>query len=188
MNERSFIMKTNQKDHIMETALRLFAEKGYGSTSIATIAREAGVAQGLMYNYFTSKEDLLLAILETGFADVQASMSAYREKLPPKKALALHVESTFALVAANKNFWRLFHAIKMQEAVQQFLDKDYAKARDYIIGTLAQNFKTLGYAHPTEEAKLFFTLIDGLVVNHLMAPKYFPLASIKKILFQKYKI
>ena len=77
VNERSFIMKTNQKEHIMETALQLFASKGYGQTSIALIAREAGVAQGLMYNYFDSKEALLLAIMEQGFAGVQESMAVY---------------------------------------------------------------------------------------------------------------
>ena len=145
VNERSFIMKTNQKEHIMETALQLFACKGYGQTSIALIAREAGVAQGLMYNYFDSKEALLLAIMEQGFAGVQESMAVY--------------------AGTHKNFWKLFHAIKMQEQVQQFLDAEYAHAKSFIIKTLSGNFKKLGYDKPTDEAKLFFVMIDGLVVH-----------------------
>lgn len=188
MNECSFIMKSNQKNHIMETALQLFAAKGYGNTSIAAIARSAGVAQGLMYNFFDSKEALLHDIMEQGFSGVQATMQFYTQSLTAKKALVLHVEATFAHVSANKAFWQLFHAIKMQEQVQQYLHTDYAVARDFILKTLATNFKKLGYAKPNDEAKLFFAMIDGLVVNFLMAPKTFSLNNIKKIIFQKYKI
>ena len=50
---------------LIETALQLFAEKGVDNTSIKDIARAAGVAQGLLYHYFASKEDLLWRVLET---------------------------------------------------------------------------------------------------------------------------
>ncbi|MFF4749360.1 TetR/AcrR family transcriptional regulator [Streptomyces sp. NPDC002514] len=44
---------------ILETALRLFTEQGYDETSIAQIAREAGVSQRTLFRYFGTKEDLL---------------------------------------------------------------------------------------------------------------------------------
>ncbi|MEV0234115.1 helix-turn-helix domain-containing protein [Nonomuraea sp. NPDC050786] len=44
---------------ILETALRLFTEQGYDQTSIAQIAREAGVSQRTLFRYFGTKEDLL---------------------------------------------------------------------------------------------------------------------------------
>lgn len=50
---------------LIEAALHLFAEKGVDSTSIKDIAREARVAQGLLYHYFTGKDDLLWRVLET---------------------------------------------------------------------------------------------------------------------------
>lgn len=49
---------------LIEAALYLFAQKGVGGTSIKDIAREAGVAQGLLYHYFASKDDLLWGVLE----------------------------------------------------------------------------------------------------------------------------
>lgn len=47
-----------RKQEILDTAIRLFYEKGYEKTSIADIAKEINVAQGLCYRYFPSKEVL----------------------------------------------------------------------------------------------------------------------------------
>jgi AcrR family transcriptional regulator len=44
---------------ILATALRLFTEQGYDETSIAQIAREAGVSQRTLFRYFGAKEDLI---------------------------------------------------------------------------------------------------------------------------------
>ncbi|AZP14851.1 TetR/AcrR family transcriptional regulator [Streptomyces aquilus] len=44
---------------ILETALRLFTQQGYDETTIAQIAREAGVSQRTLFRYFGTKEDLL---------------------------------------------------------------------------------------------------------------------------------
>ena len=47
-----------RRQEILETAIRLFYEKGYEKTSISDIAKEMNVAQGLCYRYFPSKEAL----------------------------------------------------------------------------------------------------------------------------------
>jgi TetR/AcrR family transcriptional regulator, fatty acid metabolism regulator protein len=49
---------------ILDAALRTFAGRGYTDTKVAEIASEAGVAEGTLYNYFQSKEELLLALFD----------------------------------------------------------------------------------------------------------------------------
>src|SRR3954468_14662114 len=44
---------------ILQTALRLFTQQGYDETTIAQIAREAGVSQRTLFRYFGTKEDLI---------------------------------------------------------------------------------------------------------------------------------
>jgi AcrR family transcriptional regulator len=51
---------------IMEAAVRIFGRTGFSATKIADIATEAGVATGTLYNYFSSKEDIFLSILDDG--------------------------------------------------------------------------------------------------------------------------
>lgn len=45
------------------TAMRLFSEKGYESTSVADILRAAGANSGSLYHFFATKQDLLIAVL-----------------------------------------------------------------------------------------------------------------------------
>ena len=61
-NQRELQAQERRKQ-LIDTACRLFAEKGMENTSIKDIAAEANVAQGLIYHYFDSKEDLLWAII-----------------------------------------------------------------------------------------------------------------------------
>jgi len=53
-----------RKRQILETAMRLFYEKGYENTSLEDIAGELHVVKGLCYRYFASKQVLLDAVLD----------------------------------------------------------------------------------------------------------------------------
>lgn len=54
-----------RRSQILETALRLFALHGFNGVSTKQIAQEVGIAEGLIFHYFASKEDLLNAVIET---------------------------------------------------------------------------------------------------------------------------
>ncbi|HEX4481957.1 MAG TPA: TetR/AcrR family transcriptional regulator [Rudaea sp.] len=55
---------TSTRDRLVFAALRLFAEKGYGSTSVADVRQAADVHSGSLYHFFPGKQELLLAVLE----------------------------------------------------------------------------------------------------------------------------
>lgn len=57
----------NTKRRIFETAVKLFAEKGYESTGIEEITAVAGYAKGALYYHFETKEDLFDLLLEEGY-------------------------------------------------------------------------------------------------------------------------
>lgn len=61
-----------RKQEILDAAVKLFGEKGYDKTSISDIAQTLGVAQGLCYRYFPSKEALFESAVDH-YADLQVS-------------------------------------------------------------------------------------------------------------------
>ena len=54
----------DRRQHLIETAIRLFTEGSYRGTTTAEIARAAGVSEPILYRHFASKRDLYLAALE----------------------------------------------------------------------------------------------------------------------------
>ncbi len=53
-----------RREQIVEAATRVFAQKGFSRATTREVAREAGVSEGTIYNYFEDKDALLMAILE----------------------------------------------------------------------------------------------------------------------------
>lgn len=63
-------MARNNKDELIrQAAIRVFAHEGFHRARMETIAHEAGVAVGTIYNYFESKRDVLLAVFEVEFEE-----------------------------------------------------------------------------------------------------------------------
>jgi TetR/AcrR family fatty acid metabolism transcriptional regulator len=54
----------NNRSAILNAALTIFVTRGYHDTKVSEIATQAGVAEGTLYNYFVSKEELLLALFD----------------------------------------------------------------------------------------------------------------------------
>lgn len=66
--------------HIIEASGVVLASQGYANTSIKDIAREAGVAQGLIHYYFGSKQELVLAVLREACGEMlEATRRSFRE-------------------------------------------------------------------------------------------------------------
>ncbi len=62
---------------ILRAAVKLFSERGYYTTTIQQIAREAGVSIGLIYQYFGDKDDIL-------FLSLKLVLETYENEIPPR--------------------------------------------------------------------------------------------------------
>src|SRR5690349_23604275 len=58
------------RDRLIQTAMKLFWEKGYGSTSVADLLQAANVNSGSLYHFFPGKQDVLLAVLDAYLAGI----------------------------------------------------------------------------------------------------------------------
>lgn len=64
---------------IVEAAIRLFAHHGFDRTSTATIAKEAGVSQGIIFHYFETKEKLFWTVVLEGAEETDNQKKVFEE-------------------------------------------------------------------------------------------------------------
>jgi AcrR family transcriptional regulator len=78
LTDRS-IASEERRRQILDAAVRTFAAKGYHGSRVGDIAEEAGVAYGLVYHYFDSKEDVLETIFRETWTELLAAIRDVEE-------------------------------------------------------------------------------------------------------------
>ncbi len=169
----------------MQTALKLFAQKGYESTSVRDIAKEAGISGGLLYNYFKQgKDELLKSIFLEGFGVIKAMFKKDRHR-----ALTLEVflQNTFRLIRRHPDFWRLFYSLRMSAIVQDLLEEEV----DEMVVFVHYHFQTLLQSTKVEanssEAHILFATVDGLINHYIFQGEQYPIVKVIQRLVAKYQ-
>lgn len=85
------------RDRLVFAAMKLFGEKGYLSTSVQDILREAGANAGSLYHAFPTKQDVLVAVLDLYRQGIEPMLLA-----PAWEGVTDPVEKVFALLAAYR--------------------------------------------------------------------------------------
>jgi AcrR family transcriptional regulator len=84
--------KEQRPDEVLQAALKVFVEKGFGAARLEDIAAEAGISKGTIYLYFASKEDVFEALVQETLKPNLAAMAAAIESFKGSNAeLLRHV-------------------------------------------------------------------------------------------------
>jgi AcrR family transcriptional regulator len=98
-----------RRNQLIDTALSLFAEKGFENTTIKDLSEAAGVAQGLIYHYYDSKEELLFAAVDKhGFLPEMRRILSASYGRPADEVLLEIANGFYALLEENRNLVRVF--------------------------------------------------------------------------------
>ncbi|MFA3782408.1 TetR/AcrR family transcriptional regulator [Melioribacteraceae bacterium 4301-Me] len=184
--EQNKEIREKTKKIILDSALKLFVEKGFQSTSMSDIAKEAGVSKGLAYNYFDSKQHIVEAILKYLMELVyQAYVPVYEEKDPYIK-LEKMIDITFDWIRQNFDFWKMLFTFWLQpeiiETSAQFM-KDFIKE---MFGLIENIFKEIGVKNYVAEARIIGAIFDGVGVDYLLDTENYPLDEVAKLLKARY--
>jgi AcrR family transcriptional regulator len=113
---------TRQK--IVEAALHLFEKKGFDQTTTKAIARRAGTAEGTVFNYFPTKEDIALHFFSEELDHVIAAVrgNPRLRKAPLEEKLFALIQSQFEYLAPYDRFIgaALVHALKPSSKLGPF--------------------------------------------------------------------
>lgn len=75
----------NSRGRIIEKANRLFYTKGYNQTSFADIAADVGITKGNLHYHFSSKDDLLVSVIDYRLEMITEQLSQWEEQFPDAK-------------------------------------------------------------------------------------------------------
>jgi AcrR family transcriptional regulator len=169
-------------EKLLKTALSLFCDKGYHSTSIEDIARQAEISKGLLYHYFKSKEEVLAALVEIRINDVLVVMNAAKAKSTPAKQIRHIAEGALEDVRQKPEVFRfylnLFTQPKLDPVVAKYSQKLMdEQARQFEVQT--EMFEELGIKNPRQRSLYFSSTLQGIMLMYSTYPKTFPLNQIK---------
>lgn len=171
---------------IMDASLNVFAHKGFHSATIADIAHQAGIAKGLIYNYFTSKEELLYQLIVDGFNNLIEKFDENQDGVLTNAEMELFINDMFRKIVENRAYWKLYFSVMLQPDVFSrdiFMKLELAYAP--MVSILVEYFRRKGFSNPEMEFQILHALSDGIIINYLVSDD-FPLEEIKRELIRRY--
>ncbi len=94
-----------RRAQLLETGARMFTRRGYDGVSMSAVAREAGISKGLLYHYFSGKEEFFAATLAAAAQEL-AALTATDPDAPPLEQVAQALDAYLAWVAENADAYR----------------------------------------------------------------------------------
>jgi TetR/AcrR family fatty acid metabolism transcriptional regulator len=141
-SRRAEYQREQRKNAILSAALGVFSEQGYHAASISQIVKEAGVARGTFYQYFDSKKDIFVLLLNTLISELRGSIVGVDQgpnAAPLRQQLDQTVTRIFTVVNTNRSITRLVfrEAVGLDEEVEGLLKAFYNELQTYVMAALS---------------------------------------------------
>lgn len=172
--------KNAVRQAVVETASRLFYKQGYSNTGINQIIEESGVVKSSLYTTFRSKEDILMAYLETSGAATDQALKDAADHFedPVKRALAIFdylVELVQQKEYYGCNFLNIISEIpKEDERVRAQIKKQKNGVRKLFY----QILEPVGKEDLADE---MYTLFDGALIANKVHDEVWPVLSARRM-------
>lgn len=106
---RRELRRAQEREAVLATAARLFAENGYNETGMTEIAKAVSFSVGKLYNLFENKEDLFVSLVDDRMRKlVEASASAADPNATAMTRLRQRVKGAITFFAEDPHFSRIF--------------------------------------------------------------------------------
>jgi TetR/AcrR family transcriptional regulator, fatty acid metabolism regulator protein len=170
---------TDKREAILRAAIKVFAGKGYFNSKVADIAGEAGIADGTVYLYFKSKEEILHSIFDRAIEEADKRLRRIAE---------LHLEK----LGADRDLAIVFQ-VELRGStkfMEEFSAAGFAEYLSIIHQTIEDGQKTGVFRkdlNATVCSKILYGALDEMVTNWILSKKAYALApmadEVLKVLF-----
>lgn len=172
----------DKREAILRAGIKVFARNGYFNSKVADIAREARIADGTVYLYFKSKDDILHSIFDQAMhqfiAEGRRELSSIKDPVAKLRRIAeLHLEQ----LGADRDLAIVFQ-VELRGSIKFMREFSAAGFAEYLsiiretiaegqaAGALRTNVK------PIVAAKVLYGALDEMVTNWILSSRSYPLA------------
>lgn len=172
---------SDKREAILRSAVKVFALKGYFNSKVSDIAREAGIADGTVYLYFKSKDEILHSVFDQAmkvFIDEGkrelSLIDAPADRL--RKIAEMHLER----LGADRDLAIVFQ-VELRGSIkfmQEFSAAGFADYLDIIRQTVEDGQRSGVFRrdiNPVIAAKIFYGALDEMVTNWILSKKKYSL-------------
>jgi TetR/AcrR family fatty acid metabolism transcriptional regulator len=174
----------DKREAILRAATKVFARNGYFNSKVADIAQEAGVADGTVYLYFKSKDEILHSIFDRGMEEAisegqlqLAGISDPREKL--RRVAHLHLDR----MGADRDLAVVFQ-VELRGSTKFMEEFSGGRFAEYLgmIRSIFEEGQNSGVFRKDLNtkivAKVFFGALDEMATNWILSRKRYKLAPL----------
>lgn len=166
-------IRDERREQIKKAALKVFARRGIAGTKMSMIANEASISQGLSYRYFSSKDELFIALVQEAMEETDAAFASLEQMsgTPTEKIREL---TKGMLDESNKHSFMLIQQVqtadevpeKAKEIVEQYSSNALI---DRILPIIIKGQESGEFCagDPSELLLLYFSVISGLMLQQV---------------------
>ncbi|HVJ92404.1 MAG TPA: TetR/AcrR family transcriptional regulator [Labilithrix sp.] len=161
----------DKRERILKAAVKVFARSGFHATRVSDIAKAAGVADGTIYLYFESKDELLLSLFEDRVGKLLTFMREELPKLPdPPARLRAVIDMQLGLLAGERDLAEVITVIVRQSTrlMKEYAAPHFSAYLDAIAKIIAEGQSTGAFRQdvsPHIAARAIFGALDGITLT-----------------------
>ena len=160
----------DKRDRILTAAERIFARHGFFAAKVSDVAKEAGVADGTIYLYFKSKDDLLISLFERRMQQLNTALKDATAGKSPRDQLRAFVRTYLQLVSEEPAAAEVL-TIELRQSAKFMKEYDNVELADFLrllAGIVSANgYDTTVPAHMA--ARMIFGILDEVVIAWVLA-------------------
>lgn len=163
---------------IMQAAIKLFAKKGFSSTSVQEIAQNAGISKGAFYLHFSSKDELLFALFDYYYNQMKSKIEACADEPDARRKFVAQLTVMFEEIASHREFIIMQireQTIPFNEDIETFTSRmryeSYQFYQNHIISIYGEKAKEISFEtsiliEGMYKAYLELILVEGAHIDY----------------------
>src|SRR5580704_10293827 len=164
----------DKRERILVAAERIFARHGFFAAKVSDVAKEAGVADGTIYLYFKSKDDLLISLFERHMLVLNEQLHTAIAGKPPREQLRAFVRTYLQAIhdepaAAEVLTIELRQSSKFMKEYDNPQFQDFLRMLGGIVAAGQQRGELPAGIPPQVLARMIFGMVDELALAWVLA-------------------